>query len=76
MPHEVWPGIILSHWGRRDEEHTSNTAYEQDDYSIKWKDEWQKRDWTAIHSEPRQHPCYDPDKVRAVMCCGRGPLDP
>ena len=66
MPNEVWPGIILSHWGRRDPEHVSNTAYGPDNYSEPHTDDWQKEDWRLIHSSPKQHPCYDPDKVRNV----------
>ena len=63
MPNEVWPGIVLSHWGRRDAEHVSNTAYGPDNYSQPHVDEWQTEDWRLIHSSPTQHPCYDPDKV-------------
>ncbi len=68
MPNEVWPGIILSHWGRRDAEHVSNTAYGPDNYSAPHTDDWQTEDWRLVHSSPAQHPCYDPDKVRG--CCG------
>ena len=69
MPNEVWPGIILSHWGRKDAEHVSNTAYGPDNYSAPHVDDWQKDDWRLIHSSPAQHPCYDPDKVRGH--CGK-----
>ena len=66
VPNEVWSGIILSHWGRRDAEHVSNTAYGSDNYSAPHIDDWQKQDWRLIHSSPTQHPCYDPDKVRTA----------
>ena len=66
----MWPGIILSHWGRKDANHTSNTAYSADDYSVKFTDAWQKEDWTRIHSSPKQHPCYDPTKVRTSEFSG------
>ncbi len=32
IPNELWQGVILSHWGRLDAEHVSNTAYPPDDY--------------------------------------------
>jgi hypothetical protein len=66
VPNEVWPGIVLSHWGRRDAEHVSNTAYGPDNYSQQHVDEWQKEDWRLIHSSPTQHPCYDPGKVSPI----------
>ena len=68
IPNEVWPGIILSHWGRRDENHTSNTAYGSDDYSVAHVDPpLQPQDWRLIHMHPKQHPCYDPEKVCAQL---------
>ena len=64
MPNSVWPGILLSHWGRLDAEPASNTAYPPDNYTQPWTDEWQPADWRHSYLHPAQHPCFDPQKVR------------
>ncbi len=38
-PRQIWPSIILSHWGRTDFPHASNTNYAPDNYTCdmpKW----------------------------------------
>jgi hypothetical protein len=68
-PTEIWPGIMLSHWGRRDFPHKSQTGYDPDDYSRRYVNpEWQPVDW---REGIKGHPCFDPQKV----CEGR-PCDP
>ncbi|KXZ50749.1 hypothetical protein GPECTOR_15g434 [Gonium pectorale] len=57
---DVWPGVMLSHWGRTDFPHASNTAYGQDNYSQPLEHpshpgDW--RQWTSL-----VHPCFDPTK--------------
>ncbi len=65
MPSAVWPGIILSHWGRTDANHSSSTGYDSDDYSKPFMDEKSVRDWREVYSTP-PHPCFDPEKVWKV----------
>lgn len=39
FPREIYNrSIILTHWGRMDEHHTSNTAFAADNYSVEWVD--------------------------------------
>jgi hypothetical protein len=81
VPNSVWPGIILSHWGRLDVEPASNTAYPPDNYTQPWTDEWQPADWRRGYLHPAQHPCFDPQKVRRrllwSLCSGnRGGRSP
>ncbi|KAL6745749.1 exostosin-like glycosyltransferase [Haematococcus lacustris] len=53
--------IILTHWGRLDANHTSNTAYGPDNYShpVDFENRWQKTDWRLNWQGGR---CYHPDK--------------
>ncbi|KAL6749482.1 exostosin-like glycosyltransferase [Haematococcus lacustris] len=51
--------IILTHWGRMDANHTSNTAYGADNYSEPIRNAWQKTDWRLNWQGGR---CYHPDK--------------
>lgn len=77
MPTEVYnSSIILTHWGRTDTSHTSNTAFMADNYSSEWIGSnifppGVKQDrWTYLYEG---HPCYTPGKVRynrPVVCCG------
>jgi len=60
-PSSIWPGIILSHWGRLDDPHRSLSQYWQDDYSKEITDtKWQPNGWLKRSS--RAHPCFDPTK--------------
>ena len=61
MPSEVYnTSIVLTHWGRLDLAHTSNTAYEPDNYSMPavWPG-YQDTDWRELY---KGHVCYDPAK--------------
>jgi hypothetical protein len=66
-PAEVYRrSIILTHWGRADANHTSNTAFPGDNYSRRWADAAHPalagpEGWGAIVGG---HPCYKPGKVR------------
>ncbi|KAL6745753.1 exostosin-like glycosyltransferase [Haematococcus lacustris] len=51
--------IILTHWGRLDANHTSNTGYRADNYSKSLRNAWQKVDWRWNWKGGR---CYHPDK--------------
>ncbi|PNW76519.1 hypothetical protein CHLRE_11g467660v5 [Chlamydomonas reinhardtii] len=62
MPTEIYnSSIMLTHWGRLDLNHTSNTAYGPDNYStgLTWPDINGGRDVTELWAG---HPCYDPKK--------------
>ncbi|KAG1663565.1 hypothetical protein FOA52_013185 [Chlamydomonas sp. UWO 241] len=59
-PSEIWPGIMLTHWGRTDLKHTSNSQYWQDDYSKELVKPWQPEGWLAGSS--KAHACFDPQK--------------
>lgn len=61
MPSSLWQGIILSHWGRTDRDHTSSTGYGPDDYSVLVALEG-GGDWRDVYRSP-PHPCFDPRKV-------------
>uniref|UniRef100_A0A7S0VHX0 EGF-like domain-containing protein n=1 Tax=Polytomella parva TaxID=51329 RepID=A0A7S0VHX0_9CHLO len=60
---ELWPSIHLSHWGRRDMPHVSNTNYHPDNYSNEqaYPDHgWPRGKW--LRETSQAHPCYDPEK--------------
>lgn len=61
LPSEVFnTSIILTHWGRMEMNHTSNTAYAADNYDADFRHpQLQPTDWREII---RGHPCYDPKK--------------
>ncbi|KAG2437847.1 hypothetical protein HXX76_005465 [Chlamydomonas incerta] len=63
MPSVIFnTSIILTHWGRMDQDHKSNTGYLQDNYDMVMPEEfkgWPGMDW---QSRSRGHPCYDPTK--------------
>ncbi|EFJ49814.1 acetylglucosaminyltransferase [Volvox carteri f. nagariensis] len=62
MPTEIYQtSIMLTHWGRMDLNHTSNTAYRPDNYSdgITWKGVLDGKDVKTLY---QGHPCYDPRK--------------
>ncbi|KAG2445204.1 hypothetical protein HYH02_008672 [Chlamydomonas schloesseri] len=63
MPKAVYDtSIVLTHWGRLDPDHTSNTAYLQDNYTSKPEaafDAWRGVDFG---DRIKGHPCYDPNK--------------
>lgn len=56
--------IILTHWGRTDPDHSSNTAFAADNYSQPWVDPahkgYENVSWTELI---KGHPCYTPGKV-------------
>ena len=66
-------GIILSHWGRTDFPHTSNTQYGSDNYTREVHHSEFPGGWLS-HSV-NTHPCFDPKKVRRGItiksCLGR-----
>ncbi|GFR52399.1 hypothetical protein Agub_g14911 [Astrephomene gubernaculifera] len=64
MPTVVYnTSIILTHWGRMDLEHTSGSAYDQDNYHEPMKADtfhgWKGFDWV---NKTTGHPCYNPEK--------------
>ncbi|GLC75556.1 hypothetical protein PLESTF_001656500 [Pleodorina starrii] len=61
---DVWPGVMLTHWGRTDFPHASNTAYGQDNYSLPLQHRTHPGDWREHTS--RAHPCFDPNKDLVV----------
>lgn len=66
-PNAIWPGIILSHWGRTDYPHYSNTAYGYDNYSAAYEPAfkaWQPHDW---RDDISGHACFDPKKVHTSV---------
>ncbi|GAX85634.1 hypothetical protein CEUSTIGMA_g13049.t1 [Chlamydomonas eustigma] len=64
-PGSVWPGIILSHWGRLDFPHTSLSGFEPDNYSRDIvKQPWQPDGW--INTSSKAHPCFDPTKDMVI----------
>ena len=72
MPNKAWPGIVFSHWGRLEVNHTSNTDYGPDDYSKPFVHADMDGDWRDAF---KGHPCFDPKKVRLGSGrCGRHPL--
>ncbi|KAK9805381.1 hypothetical protein WJX73_008851 [Symbiochloris irregularis] len=64
VPSEIRPSIILSHWGRKDLNHTSSSAYWEDIYSAEYHhEEWSPDGWQYIITG---HACYDPSKDLVV----------
>ena len=61
MPNKAWPGIVFSHWGRLEVNHTSNTDYGPDDYSRPFVSADMDGDWRDAF---KGHACFDPKKVR------------
>ncbi|GIL69673.1 hypothetical protein Vretifemale_506 [Volvox reticuliferus] len=57
---DIWPGVMLSHWGRTDFPHASNTAYSQDNYSLPLHHPLHPGDW--LEHTSKAHPCFDPEK--------------
>jgi hypothetical protein len=64
VPNKAWPGIVFSHWGRLELNHTSNTDYGPDDYSKPFVSADMDTDWREAFEK---HPCFDPKKVRTVL---------
>lgn len=53
MPAALRPAIVLSHWGRKDANHTSGTAYGADFYSAEMVGGGSEASWlgcAAIHT--------------------------
>ena len=63
VPNKAWPGIVFSHWGRLELNHTSNTDYGPDDYSKPFVSADMDTDWRDAFEK---HPCFDPKKVSRV----------
>ncbi len=63
VPNEVTPSIWLTHWGRMELNHTSNTAFPGDDYNQDHKSFRMPDGW---HVYFKGHACYDPEKVGAM----------
>lgn len=63
-PTEVYnTSIILTHWGRLDQHHTSGSAFHMDNYTQERYDsatDELKRGWQHLITG---HPCYTPGKV-------------
>ncbi|GAX80494.1 hypothetical protein CEUSTIGMA_g7932.t1 [Chlamydomonas eustigma] len=61
FPTEIYENsTILTHWGRLDPDHKSNTAFEWDNYSKPvTHEEYLPQGWEHMI---RGHPCYRPDK--------------
>ncbi|KAG2488354.1 hypothetical protein HYH03_013044 [Edaphochlamys debaryana] len=62
MPTEIYnTSIMLTHWGRMDLNHTSNTAYGPDNYNqgLTWPGVLDGKDVQTLY---KGHPCYDPRK--------------
>ena len=58
-PTEIYnTSIMLTHWGRKDLEHSSNTGWDPDNYNnpVIMKG-YQETDWREII---KGHPCYTP----------------
>lgn len=53
--------IFLTHWGRRDSDHKSNTAFTPDNYTQEYVHPMQDKGWLHLIEG---HPCYTPGKVR------------
>eukprot|EP00775_Hariotina_reticulata_P012387 gene12387-12521_t len=82
FPTEVYNhSIILTHWGRMDADHTSNTAYELDNYSTVKFDNYSQHlgmgspdskpiSWTELTAG---HACYTPGKD-LVMPSAKSPM--
>ncbi|KAL4427668.1 hypothetical protein ABPG75_001757 [Micractinium tetrahymenae] len=60
VPSVIRPSIILSHWGRKDVNHTSGTAYDADNYSMEYVHP--QYDPKGFQRRIAGHPCYDPHK--------------
>ncbi|MEW5298002.1 MAG: hypothetical protein WDW36_001167 [Sanguina aurantia] len=63
-PQEIWQGIMLTHWGRMDFPHFSNTGYMPDNYSSEYIHPALPGGFLA--STSKAHPCYDPIKDLAI----------
>ncbi len=71
VPNKAWPGIVFSHWGRLEVNHTSNTDYGPDDYSKPFVSADMDGDWRDAF---KGHPCFNPKKVRrpSGQCAAAG----
>ncbi|KAG2488211.1 hypothetical protein HYH03_013205 [Edaphochlamys debaryana] len=57
---DIWPGVMLSHWGRMDMPHASQTGYGADNYSLPVEHKDQPLNW--LDQTSKAHPCFDPKK--------------
>ncbi|KAG1664527.1 hypothetical protein FOA52_012994 [Chlamydomonas sp. UWO 241] len=62
-PNEIINSIFLTHWGRLELNHTSNTAFASDNYNLDEKSKRLPDGWTHLI---KGHACYDPDKDLVV----------
>ncbi|KAG2424862.1 hypothetical protein HYH02_015125 [Chlamydomonas schloesseri] len=59
-PTEIYKSsIFLTHWGRRDADHKSNTAFTPDNYTQEYVHPMQENGWLHLIEG---HPCYTPEK--------------
>jgi hypothetical protein len=61
--------IILTHWGRLELNHSSNTAYGFDNYTFEFTHKTLQPDGWLHHISG--HPCYTPGKVGAELLASR-----
>eukprot|EP00798_Chlamydomonas_sp_ICE-L_P023547 gene23547-9071_t len=62
-PNDVVPSIWLTHWGRMDLDHTSNSAFLPDNYTMDTKSPRQPNGW---RHKIAGHACYNPVKDLVV----------
>ncbi|KAG2424765.1 hypothetical protein HXX76_014189 [Chlamydomonas incerta] len=61
---QVWPGIMLSHWGRTEFPHKPNSQYHADNYGHSIVHTEHDGEWLKDTSQA--HPCFDPAKDLVV----------
>eukprot|EP00884_Botryococcus_braunii_P005998 jgi/Botrbrau1/1539/Bobra.0107s0027.1 len=65
VPEEIYnTSIILSHWGRKDKNHLSNTAYNSDNYTDDFVNPWSNASWRGFMGH---HPCYEADLNKDLL---------
>lgn len=63
----VWRNaILLTHWGRKDVNHTSRTGYDGDNYSIEGRHAAFEPEGSLIKLKVDQYPCYNASKDLVV----------
>mmetsp|Transcript_28884 Transcript_28884/g.77805 ORF Transcript_28884/g.77805 Transcript_28884/m.77805 type:complete len:776 (-) Transcript_28884:785-3112(-) len=63
-PVEIWNSVLITHWGRLDMPHGSNSSYPADDYSRERQHPSLPHGWLADSSQA--HPCHDPNRHLVV----------
>lgn len=59
-PIDIWPGVMLTHWGKMDWPHESHSSYWPDNYTNDVFHKDMPYGWLNYTS--KAHPCYDPQK--------------